>query len=195
MLAYAPWIFLVIENKETGKGLAQNIGWVARPTLWDIAQFFALLNKPFWFIQSTAARPYDLLTAFFALLVVGAPLVVLGMRFWRLAKPLNDVNAQPFRAMFLFAWAPLAIVFGLSWLLPQSVWGTRHLIIVAAPYAILVSVAIIRLPVKWMRIAVCRKRMGGGPPCALHLVCLGAARPASRDDRGRIHARHSRLCF
>jgi uncharacterized membrane protein len=155
MLAYAPWVFLVNQNQEAGKGLAQNIGWVARPTLWDIAQFFALMNKPFWFIQSTAARPYDLLTAFFALLVVGAPLVVLGMRFWRFAKPLNDMDAQPFRAMFLFALAPLAIIFGLSWLLPQSVWGTRHLIIVAAPYTILVSVAIIRFPVKWMRIAVC----------------------------------------
>jgi mannosyltransferase len=155
MLAYAPWVFLVNRNQETRKGLAQNIGWVTRPTLWDLGQFFALLNKPFWFIQSTAARPYDLLTAFFALLVLGPPFVVLGMRFWRPAKSLNDVDAQPFRAMFLLALAPLAIIFGLSWLLPQSVWGTRHLIIVAAPYAILVSVAIIRLPVQWMRIAVC----------------------------------------
>lgn len=154
LVAYAPWAFLVTANIEAGKGLAQNIGWVMRPTLWDITQFYALLNKPFWFIQSTAARPYDLLTAIFALMLLGAPLVLLSMRFWRLRLPLSDSSVQTFRALFLFTLGPVVIVFALSWLLPRSIWGTRHLIIVAAPYAILVSVAVIRLPRNWHRIAV-----------------------------------------
>jgi hypothetical protein len=38
--------------------------------------------------------------------------------------------------------------------LPQSIWGTRHLIIVIAPYAILVSLAVFRLPRNWIRITV-----------------------------------------
>ena len=50
---------------------------------------------------------------------------------------------------------PVTIVFVLSWLLPQSVWGTRHLIIVVAPYAILVAVAIMRVPRNWIRVTVC----------------------------------------
>jgi hypothetical protein len=154
LLAYAPWAFLINVNKEAGKGLAQNIGWVTRPTLWDITQFYALLNKPFWFIQSTAARPYDLLTAFFAILILGAPLVFFSARVWRRAELMDAANLQTFRALFLFILAPVTIVFGLSWLLPQSVWGTRHLIIVAAPYAILVSVALVRFPANWLRIAV-----------------------------------------
>ncbi|MDQ1638890.1 MAG: mannosyltransferase [Pyrinomonadaceae bacterium] len=153
LLAYAPWVFLVNANREAGKGLAQNIGWVTRPTLWDVTQFYALLNKPFWFIQSTAARPYDLLTALFAILILGAPLVFLSLRLWR-AELVNDANERSFRALFLFLLAPVILVFGLSWLLPDSVWGTRHLIVVAAPYAILVSVAILRFPVNWLRIAV-----------------------------------------
>lgn len=154
LLAYVPWAFLVSANTEAGKGLAQNIGWVKRPTLWDITQFYALLNKPFWFIQSTAARPYDLLTALFATLVLGAPLFLLSARVWRQAELVSDANVRTFRALFLFVLAPVIIVFGLSWLLPHSVWGTRHLIIVAAPYAILASVAIVRFPWHWLRIAV-----------------------------------------
>ena len=154
LLAYAPWAFLVRANAEAGKGLAQNIGWVMRPTLRDLTQLYALLNKPFWFIQSTAARPYDLLTALFAILILGAPLVFLSMRVWQRVEPENNIGRKTFRVLFLFVSAPVIIVFSLSWLLPQSVWGTRHLIIVAAPYAILVSVAVIRSPRSWLKIAV-----------------------------------------
>jgi uncharacterized membrane protein len=154
LTAYAPWVFVVNANREVGKGLTQNIGWVTRPTLGDITQFYALLNKPFWFIQSTAARPYDLLTAFFAILVLAAPMVFFSARIWRGPESVNVDVLRPFRALFLLVLAPVIFVFSLSWLLPHSVWGTRHLIIVAAPYAILVSVAIVRCPWHWLRIAV-----------------------------------------
>jgi 4-amino-4-deoxy-L-arabinose transferase-like glycosyltransferase len=153
LLAYTPWLFLVSANRDAGKGLAQNIGWVTRPTLRDLVQLFALLNKPFWSTQSTASRPFDLLTAFFALLILGAPLALLAIRVWRQTKSPTNANEQMFRSLFLFILAPVILVFGLSWLLPQSVWGTRHLIVVAAPYAILVAVAIVRVPWPWLRIA------------------------------------------
>jgi uncharacterized membrane protein len=154
MLAYVPWIVLVIQNQEAGKGLAQNIGWVSRPAFRDVTQFYALLNKPFWFVQSTAARPYDLLTAFFALLVLGPPLLLWSVRIWRSQRQLDDASVQPISLLFLFILAPIAFVLVLSWLLPLSVWGTRHLIIVAAPYAILAAVAVARLGRDWARTAV-----------------------------------------
>ncbi|MEP6742309.1 MAG: glycosyltransferase family 39 protein [bacterium] len=154
MLAYAPWVYLVTRNAEAGKGLAQNIGWVMRPTFRDITQFYALLNKPFWFVQSSAARPYDLLTAIFALLLFGAPLLMWSVRLWRPGGQANDRGVQAFRALYLFALAPATIVFALSWLLPQSSWGTRHFIIAAGPYSILVAVAIARLRRVWARIAI-----------------------------------------
>lgn len=154
VLAYLPWVFLVTRNAEAGKRLAQNIGWMTRPTFRDITQFYALLNKPFWFIQSSAARPYDLLTAIFALLVLGTPLLLLSLRLWRPTAQENEAGVSQFRALFLFVLAPVAVVFGLSWLLPLSIWGTRHLIIVAAPYAVLVAVAVVRLTRDWVRIAV-----------------------------------------
>jgi uncharacterized membrane protein len=155
ILAYAPWIVLVIQNNEAGKGLAQNIGWVMRPTLRDLAQLYALLNKPFWFVQSTAARPYDLLTAFFALLVLGVPALLLAIKFMRSERQSNEAGIQPFSLLFLFVLAPVVIAFMVSWVLPLSIWGTRHLIIVAAPYAILVAVSVLRFPANWIRITVC----------------------------------------
>jgi len=154
MLAYAPWIVLVTRN-EAGKGLAQNIGWVVRPTLWDLAQFYALLNKPFWSVQSTAARPYDLLTAFFALLVLGAPALLFSIKSRRSDHQSNEGSVKPSSLLFLLVLAPVVIVFVVSWVLPLSIWGTRHLIIVAAPYAILVAVGVMRLPANWIRITVC----------------------------------------
>jgi uncharacterized membrane protein len=154
MLAFVPWIVLVIQNQETGKGLAQNIGWVTRPAFRDVTQFYALLNKPFWFVQSTAARPYDLLTAFFALLILGVPLLLWSIRLWRSHRQLNDASVQLISFLFLFILAPVAIVLVLSWFLPLSMWGTRHLIIVAAPYAILAAVAVAQLGRDWARIAV-----------------------------------------
>ncbi|MFN2497608.1 MAG: hypothetical protein ABR557_00810 [Pyrinomonadaceae bacterium] len=153
ILAYAPWVFLVFQNAEAGKGLAQNIGWVLRPTFWDLTQFYALLNKPFWFIQSSAARPFDQLTALFALLILGVPLLLWSVRLWRTGGHVKGALVNPLRALFLLALAPVLILFGLSWLLPLSIWGTRHLIVVATPYSILAAVAIIRSPRYWIKIA------------------------------------------
>jgi mannosyltransferase len=155
MLAYAPWVFLVLRNEEAGKGLAQNIGWVMRPTLRDVTQLYALLNKPFWFIQSSAARPFDGLTALFALIIFGVPLLLWLVKLWRSGKQATHGGIQQFQALFLFFITPIFIVFGLSWLLPQSIWGTRHLIIVAAPYSILTAVAVTELGRGWARTAVC----------------------------------------
>jgi hypothetical protein len=41
-----------------------------------------------------------------------------------------------------------------SWVLPHSVWGTRHLIIVAVPYLLLAAIALGRLRPPWLRITV-----------------------------------------
>jgi uncharacterized membrane protein len=153
ILAFAPWVFLVIRSAEAGKGLAQNIGWVSRPTFWDLTQLYALLNKPFWFTQSSAAHPLDRVTALFALLVLGVPLLLWSVRLWRAGGHVKGAPVNPLRALFLLSLGAVLIVFGLSWLLPQSIWGTRHLIIVAAPYSIFAAVAIIRLPRYWIKIS------------------------------------------
>jgi hypothetical protein len=54
--------------------------------------------------------------------------------------------------LILFSVGPFLILFLLSWILPYSVWGTRHLIIAAAPYSILAALALRSLRPYWIRI-------------------------------------------
>jgi hypothetical protein len=147
ILAYLPWLYLMSIAKEPGRGLAQNIGWVTRPGLGDLIQFFALLNTPFLFRQSSARSLNDLWSICVALLVIGVPLAFLVWQTFKKTRP----DTQLARLLLLFVLSPVVLVFGLSWVLPHSVWGTRHLIIIAAPYAILVAIALTKLPITWLR--------------------------------------------
>ena len=52
-LLFVPWVATCARASAEGGGLAQNIGWIARPGAQDLWQFFALLNEPFYFRQSS----------------------------------------------------------------------------------------------------------------------------------------------
>lgn len=166
LLGYCPWIYAVIVSREPGRGLAQNLGWISRPRISDVAEFFVVLNRPFLFRQSTADRAYELLSVWLVFLLLGLPMIFF---LWRLAKSWfpklagsadlpSALSAQRTQSgetfLVLVAFAPVILAFVLSWILPYPVWGTRHLIIGAAPFFILAALAILRLRKSWMRITV-----------------------------------------
>ena len=166
LLAYCPWIYAVIFSREPSRGLAQNLGWITRPQFSDVAEFFVILNRPFLFSQSTADRSYELLSAGLVVLLLGLPLVFF---LWRLAsewfrKPAATVDVPSALSapgtqhgevcLAVFAFAPVVMAFILSWILPYPIWGTRHLIIGAAPFFILAALGILRLQRSWIRITV-----------------------------------------
>lgn len=154
-LAYLPWLYFMSIAKEPGRGLAQNIGWVARPGLGDLIQFFALLNIPFLFRQSSARSLNDIWSICVSLLVIGVPLAFLIWQTFKNSRP----EAQLTRRLLFLVLSPIILVFVLSWVLPHSIWGTRHLIIMAAPYAIIVAIALTKLPLAWLR-TVCLVLVG-----------------------------------
>ena len=51
----------------------------------------------------------------------------------------------------LFTLLPVVLAFAASYALPESIWGERHLIVVAAPYALLAGVALARLRPVWLK--------------------------------------------
>ncbi|MCA1632589.1 MAG: hypothetical protein LC802_02450 [Acidobacteria bacterium] len=53
--------------------------------------------------------------------------------------------------LFFFSFLPPALAFLTSYLLPHSVWGTRHLIVAAAPYMMLAAFALSRARTVWMK--------------------------------------------
>ncbi|HKR62017.1 MAG TPA: glycosyltransferase family 39 protein [Pyrinomonadaceae bacterium] len=145
--SYLPWLYLITLAKEPGRGLAQNIGWVSRPGLRDLGQFFALLNTPFFFRQSSGGSLNDIWSFTLSLVLFGVPLALL---FREVVRRKRSVEREAWILLGLFV-LPIVLVLILSWVLPYSVWGTRHLIITAAPYAILAAIALNRLRLAWLR--------------------------------------------
>jgi hypothetical protein len=179
-LAYAPWVLACARAANVGGGLAQNIGWIERPGARELVHLFALFNEPFYFRQSSADPVYARGGALFGLLIFGLPVAVLlvgALRERRGAAggavtPLEDegiAESRPRRSsaegagpalareegvvafLLLFTLLPVALAFAASYALPQSVWGTRHLIVASAPYALLAGLALGRVRALWWR--------------------------------------------
>jgi len=149
LAAYLPWIYAVAKFREPARGLAQNIGWIERPRLHHVAEYFVLLNKPFLFSQSTLDRADSFLIGWLALFLIGSAFAILVIRRWR-ARAFSDAE----RVLLVLVFVPLVLAFGLSWILPYSIWGTRHLIISVVPFFILSGIALANLRPNWMRIGV-----------------------------------------
>lgn len=187
-LAYVPWVVACARASNVGEGLAQNIGWIARPGARDLVQLFALFNEPFYFRQSSADPVYARGGALLGLLLFGLPIAVLLVGALRGRRAAADGAGPPFedegiaesrqrpsssseRAdsalaleggalaresgvaafLLLFTLLPVALAFVTSYALPQSVWGTRHLIVACVPYALLAGLALGRLRPHWWR--------------------------------------------
>ncbi len=228
LLCFAPWAASCLSAaRRGGGGLAQNVGWIERPGARDLAQFYALLNDPFYFRQSSAEPPYARGGALFGLLLLGVPVLLLLIGSLRrrhtnvsLEEAAHeeaereqgahegalDENARiarervgPLTFLSVFTLAPVALAFVASLVLPYSVWGTRHLIIVAAPYALLCGAALARTRPAWLKSSLLLL-------IACRLLCVGAltfmrdegqyvwcawgdlAASALRDDANDAHA-------
>lgn len=181
-LLFVPWVLLCAREAGEGGGLAQNIGWITRPGARDLWRLFALLNEPFYFRQSSAESLYALGGAVPALLLVGLPIALLFLKTLkrrrhepasriederstsasdkletragdRLKTREDDAPADAILFLSLFTLLPVALAFAASHLLPESVWGERHLIVAAAPYALLAGVALTSLRPVWLKSA------------------------------------------
>ncbi|HEX7956983.1 MAG TPA: glycosyltransferase family 39 protein [Pyrinomonadaceae bacterium] len=69
----------------------------------------------------------------------------------RPALPARAWGAVSF--LLVFTTLPVALAFAASYVLPHSVWGTRHLVVAAGPYALLAGLALGRLRPAWWRSA------------------------------------------
>ena len=164
LVCFMPWVWMVVGAASATKGLAQNIGWMTRPTTRSLAQFFVTLNELFYYQQSSAEPLFFRLSAPLYALVFGLPILLLvfgRMRRKNSAGQLNGGDAGQSNGdnvwlwwLGLFCLLPLILAFLASYLLPYSVWGTRHLIIVSAPYLLLAGIALMRLRPLWLKVSL-----------------------------------------
>lgn len=133
-LAFIPWVIALWRFAEPGATLQQNIGWMQRPGLRTLFQFAFDLFDPFYYQQSSLdpAANYAI--------VVPMILTVAAAKVLFVYKP----KAEPFQERFFFLSAfaviPVFLAFAISWILPFSLWGSRHLLIAFAPVTMLTAI-------------------------------------------------------
>lgn len=176
VVCYSPWLWMVWRASGAGEGLvAQNIGWAVAPRVWEIVQPFLILHEPFRFRQNTWERAVLRVNVWLALALFVPSFVALG---WRVlgggrraaartletetgrvreagdgaGEGMGDGAGERFAFVFLifFSTAPVAVAFLLSRVLPHSVWGVRHLIIIAPAYLLLAAYALYALRPLWL---------------------------------------------
>ena len=141
-LCFAPWA-IAVATTVTPNSLQQNIGWQNKPTLLNLTQFALSLTEPFYYQNSSvAAANFLLIAAPIGLIIVAAIIIT---------KTNNNSSLIPHPSS-LFAAAPIIIAFAASWLLPISIWGVRHLIIVFAPAAIAAAIMLNRMRFEALKI-------------------------------------------
>lgn len=145
---FTPWAIVVFSAAESG-GIAQNIGWMQRPGIRQIVTLTFNLIEPIYYQSSSIDPITDVKVALPILLIVALSIIAL----IAVNKALTDTRKDAFRLLLMFVAVPALIALVLSWIMPVSIWGTRHLIILFAPFAVISAFAVLSLPKGWMQTA------------------------------------------
>jgi uncharacterized membrane protein len=149
ILSFVPWVIEIWEAAKINSNVNQNIGWMTKPNISAVFQFIFDLFEPIYFEQSNRDAP--------AIILITLPLIVLiiiafgfFLADWKNEDSLEKRN---FSLLAIFAFTPILLAFIASWIFPYSIWGTRHLIIVFAPFAILSAIAISKIKIRKLKFA------------------------------------------
>jgi hypothetical protein len=159
-VCFAPWAWAVLgaaREAAGGGGLDQNLGWAARPRPLELFAPYLLLHEPFR-ARAQSNEPLVLgASVVLAFVIFAPPLVALCWRGFKRRREIAYGHERDARLaltfLLFFAFAPVVSAFVLALVLPQSIWGVRHLIIVAPPYLLLAALALDSLRPHWLAVA------------------------------------------
>src|SRR5215204_942812 len=141
LASFAPWIFAVWKAAQVNSNLGQNIGWIAAPNLATLFQFLFDLIEPFYYQQSNVEP-----TSVFGITLPILLLIITGFVIYLIDwKSENREEKQNLILLVIFTKLPVLLVVIASWILPYSIWGTRHVIFVFVPFAILTATALTKI--------------------------------------------------
>lgn len=138
--AFIPWLYAAGTHAYAKGGLNSNLDWIAKPTFRDLILFFVDMTG-FGDFPNAGRRAIVVI----ALLIVAALWVQ-----WRRRHTRSLGHALRF--LLFFTLCPVAISFAASRIMPNSVWGRRHLVFVAATLLLLTTVAYWRLRSRTVRL-------------------------------------------
>lgn len=133
-IAFVPWIIAVANAAAGGSSLGQNIGWMSRPGVVEVLNFAFDLVEPFYYQMSSGEAS--------TLLYISVPMLLL-IAAAKLGYFVGEKDADGRRTFYtlgFLAAIPIIGAFTASWLLPYSIWGSRHLIFVYGPMLILTAI-------------------------------------------------------
>lgn len=133
-IAFLPWVIAVVNAAAGGSSLRQNIGWMSRPGVVEVFNFAFDLVEPFYY-QMSSGEPSSLL-------YISLPMLLL-IAAAKLGYLIGEKDAESKRTFYMLGFLaaiPILGAFAASWLLPHSIWGSRHLIIAYAPILILTAI-------------------------------------------------------
>ncbi len=143
LASFTPWIFAVWKAAQINANLGQNIGWIGKPDLATLVQFLFDLIEPFYYQQSSIEAPSVFVVTVPILLLMITALIIY-LVDW---KKESEIDRQNLILLAIFTILPVLAALVASYVLPYSVWGTRHLIFVFVPFAILSAIALTKIKV------------------------------------------------
>ncbi len=135
VLSFIPWTITVWQASQINSDVSQNLAWASKPGLLTLIRFLFNLTEPFHF-QTSNIDPLTIwqITLPFLLIIITA--ICLYLINWK-NHDKKERNAFSFLIIIIFT--PILLAFAASWILPYSIWGTRHFIIIFAPFTILLA--------------------------------------------------------
>jgi uncharacterized membrane protein len=146
--AFLPWVIAVARAANSVSGLDQNLGWMSRPDVEEVGRLVAALVEPFYF-QLSQADPFSDYRVSIPLLIISGAIAA----FYFAAGPRPREEKNTYVLLTLFFIGPIVLSLAGSWLLPSSIWGTRHLIIVFVPFAIFLSSMLMKIEMRTVLMA------------------------------------------
>ena len=119
---FAPWAWVAMHSLQAKGGLADNLGWVPRPVIGDMIWFFVEL------------------TGFAEFPKIGSPAMLCVLIFLVLIYR----RREELHWLTVLWLAPAPLVFLVTQLLPQSIWGHRHLVFTLWPFLVVFADAVWR---------------------------------------------------
>ncbi|MEO5859949.1 MAG: glycosyltransferase family 39 protein [Pyrinomonadaceae bacterium] len=144
--AFVPWVIAILNRDQISSDLAQNISWQTRPGIREVTAFLMNLVEPFYAPISNI-DPSSVKFIAVPMLLLFA--IAIGMF---ISSKKSDEEKSFLRFATVFIAFPVLLAFVFSWMLPNSVWGTRHLIAATPLFLMLVAAAVISLEERWLRI-------------------------------------------
>lgn len=150
LVGFAPWIYTVWKAVQVNSDVGQNIGWIARPDFKVVAQFVLDLIEPVYFQASSADAASNYLISVPLLLILIAAAAI-----WLIDwKNKTAEEKRRFFLLLILIKTPVIAALLASWILPYSVFGTRHLIFVFAPTAIVAAIYLTEIKIRGLKIAL-----------------------------------------